>query len=764
MAKGGRRKDGASRKRQPGRPQPGQRSAPRRQPPAQQSSTPSVEIKAAHEEASSNATPEDKAALTSEQRPEGEDLDGMWKMASEARDLFKAQEARHRALAATLEARTASLEDMEADVESRAQEVSQEAAKLEEDTRSLEDRTRQLGEQEIAIRKREADADLGFERKRGEMLSAYDRVIAERSKALDAQEGELHEREDALRTRARELEGRERKLQWDEEDFQEQQANLDKRVDDAVAAKRQEYEDKLASLTAERDQARTDRDRRAEELAKREDADRRMGHRSPDELLKKLDALEAEKGKLLGDLAGRPDADATQRLEDLAREQQAWQAERLDLNRQVSDLKRRLAYADNDVGEREAQRDRIASLVAQQGVLREANEELRAEVGELMAGREAQSPFPACTAVDQDQELQRTGQAGDLGSLEELAARVRDHMASGDEPLYYSEADVRSFIGGLAMGRLILLQGISGTGKTSLPIAFARAVGTEASVVEVQAGWRDPQDLVGHYNAFEKRFQEKEFLEALYRAGTPRWGDTIQIMLLDEMNLSYPEQYFSDMLAALELRTDQQRLQLMTHAIASAPRRFEEGRRLAIPPNVWFVGTANHDETTMNFADKTYDRAHVMEFPHRPEKFHAERPESGLPVSFSAFEQAVDSAVKTHDKATERIWSYLEDNLRDRLAKDFDIGWGPRLERQMRRYVPVVIAAGGAVGEAGDHLLAMRLLRKLKDRHSNRPEHVEALKDTIEGSWFDHKAQPTTSIDLLDKELGRLGHDVDHDA
>ena len=389
-AKGGRRKGGASRKRQPGRPQPAQQSAPRRQPPAQQSSTPSVEIKAAHEEANANATPEDKAALTSEQRPEGEDLDGMWKMASEARDLFKAQEARHRELATVLEARTASLTELEADIASRVQEVSQEAAKLEEDTRSREDITRQLGEREIAIREREADADLGFERKRSEMLSAYDRVIAERSKALDAQEGELHDREDALRTRARELDGRERKLQWDEDDFQEQQANLDKRVDDVVAAKRQEYEDKLASLTAERDQARADRDRRAEELAKREDADRRMGHLSPDELLKKLDALEAERSKLLGDLAERPDADATQRLEDLAREQQAWQAERLDLNRHVSDLKRRLAYADNDVGEREIQRDRIASLVAQQDVLRKANEELRTEVGELMADREAQ--------------------------------------------------------------------------------------------------------------------------------------------------------------------------------------------------------------------------------------------------------------------------------------------------------------------------------------------------------------------------------------
>ena len=762
MAKGVRRRGGANRKRQQG---PQQRQQQASGQPAQPSSTRAAEIKAFHEEASSNATAEDKAALTDDPRPNDMDLDGMWKMVSEARNLFNAQKDRAERTATELEAQRASLKEKEAEVESRVQEVDQRETKLEEKAHEVEDRTRQVGERELAIRAREADADLGFEKKRSEMLSAYDGVIAERSEAIDLRERELYEREDALRTQARELEKRGRELQWEEEDVQEQRVDLRKHVDRAVAARHEEYKDKLASLTAERDQARTDRDRHAEALAKREDADRLLGQRSPEELLKKLDALEAENGKLRDDLAERLGADATQRLDDLAREQQAWQAERLDLTRKVSDLKRCLAYADNDAGEREAQRDRIASLVAQQGVLRKANEELRAEVDELMDTRESQSPFPTCTAVDEDEGAQRTGQTDeDLGSLKEFAAAVREHMASGDEPLYYSEADIRSFIGGLAMGRLILLQGISGTGKTSLPIAFARAVGTQASVIEVQAGWRDPQDLVGHYNAFEKRFHERAFLEALYRAGTPRWRDTIQVVLLDEMNLSYPEQYFSDMLSALELRPDQQRLQLMTHAIASAPSRFEEGRKLTIPPNVWFVGTANHDETTMNFADKTYDRAHVMEFPHRPEKFDAERPEAGFPVSFNAFGQAVESAMSAHHQATDRIWSYLEDNLREQLAKDFDIGWGPRLERQMQRYVPVVVAAGGTAGEAGDHLLAMRLLRKLKDRHSNRPERLDALKVAIRRSWFDSKVQPTKSIRLLDEELVRLDQDPDSGA
>ena len=762
MAKGGRRKGGANKRRQQGRRPPALRQAATvRQAPAQNTATPSVEIETLREEAETTATAEDKAALTTEPRPDGVDLDRMWKMASEARDLFKAQEARHSALVSKAETQQENVAEKEADVAKRASELDERASRLDKGEASLDDRTHRLGEQEIAIREREADADLGFEEKRREMLSKYDEVIEKRRETLGALEGELHEREDELEEKARKLDGRERKLRWAEEDVQEQQADLEERVDRRVAARHEEYESKLAAVTAERDQARADRDRHAEELAQREEADRRFGRRSPDELLKELDALRAKNRTLHEELAERPDATATQRLDDLVREQQSWQAERVDLTRQVAELKRLRAYADNDSGEREAQRDRIASLVSQRELLHKANEELKAEVGELIDRADAQSTFPACIEVDEDPDLRRTPQTDGVGSLRELAEHVRGHMASDD--LYYNEADVRSFIAGLAMGRLILLQGISGTGKTSLPIAFARAVGTEASVIEVQAGWRDPQDLVGHYNSFEKRFHEKEFLKALYRAGTPRWQDTIQIVLLDEMNLSYPEQYFSDMLSTLELRPDQQRLDLMPHAVSAAPDRFEEGSKLAIPPNVWFVGTANHDETTMNFADKTYDRAHVMEFPNRPERFDAERPDAPFLASLDAFQQAVQSAVQAHEKAAQTVWSYLE-SLRDHLAKDFDIGWGPRLERQMQRYVPVVIAAGGTEGEAGDHLLAMRLLRKIKDRHSNRPEHLEALKDAIEKSWFDKRTQPTKSIRLLKKELARLGHDVDSEA
>ena len=105
-------------------------------------------------------------------------------------------------------------------------------------------------------------------------------------------------------------------------------------------------------------------------------------------------------------------------------------------------------------------------------------------------------------------------------------------------------------------------------------------------------------------------------------------------------------------------------------------------------------------------------------------------------------------------------------DVRDGLARDFRIGWGPRLKRQMEKYVPVVVAAGGTVGEATDHVLAMRLLRKLRNRHDNRAECVEELKQRIRSSWsdLDSKCEPRKSMALLDFELRRLGWEPENDG
>src|SRR6266581_4922903 len=130
------------------------------------------------------------------------------------------------------------------------------------------------------------------------------------------------------------------------------------------------------------------------------------------------------------------------------------------------------------------------------------------------------------------------------------------------------------------------------------------------------------------------------------------------------MNLSHPEQYFSDLLSALELRPEDRRLVLMTHAVSAAPALLVDGSQLRIPSNVWFVGTANHDETTKDFADKTYDRSNVMEFPHVPQPFQVKPSAPRDPVSYRALQRAFDLAEKSQGKAGQQALDFLGKTIR----------------------------------------------------------------------------------------------------
>ena len=547
-----------------------------------QTSQPEQSIKTEHERALTVAQEEglDRPPLGDEAKPEGADTEALWKMVREARELYDEARKRYENRNRDLDVRTAELGERERSIttrgealDTRERELAEERTVLDERDGKAAEREEVLLDRETDIRRREINAECGFAEERREMLSQIDEAreafrseFAEKRRANEARfqekEQALDEREDRLAGERRELANVRRKLGYEEADLEELRAHLDDRAERQAAAIREELEHRIKSLEDRLEQVRHDRDRHEKLLRQRENADRKFGQRTPEEVLRELDALRTGNNELQAELAERPDAGASARLADLEREREVWQTERAELSRKVSEYKGRLARADTDATERESQRDVIASLTSQRSLLHKAHEELRAEVEELHRRSEARTPFPACTGMDEDSECQ-SGQPLETESPD-LAAFVEDlrHRIAATQlaPLFYSLSDLRSFVGGLAMGRLILLQGISGTGKTSLPVAFARAVGTQAAEIKVQAGWRDPQDLIGHYNTFEKRFHETEFLKALYRAGTPRWEDTVQIVLLDEMNLSHPEQYFSDLLSTLELPEGDQRL------------------------------------------------------------------------------------------------------------------------------------------------------------------------------------------------------------
>lgn len=197
-------------------------------------------------------------------------------------------------------------------------------------------------------------------------------------------------------------------------------------------------------------------------------------------------------------------------------------------------------------------------------------------------------------------------------SIETIIARIRERGFTISDML------IRAYHVALQTRPLVILPGISGTGKTRLTRLYADAVqGCGASddnpyylIVAVQPDWHNARDLLGYYNSITGLYHPTPFLRFLLRAA----ADPLQtyFVCLDEMNLARPEYYLAPILSALEtaehsmdLGTPADEVQMVTGEILRNPLR--------LPLNVRLTGTVNVDESTYTLSDKVLDRANVIE-------------------------------------------------------------------------------------------------------------------------------------------------------
>ncbi len=292
-------------------------------------------------------------------------------------------------------------------------------------------------------------------------------------------------------------------------------------------------------------------------------------------------------------------------------------------------------------------------------------------------------------------------------TLSELCDKFRD-FASSQMGLYYEPQTVRAFVASLAVSRLVIMQGISGTGKTSLGYAFGKFLNHEASIVAVQPSWKDRTDMLGYYNEFTGKFTETDLLYDLYRANT---DDEIYITVLDEMNISRVEYYFAEFLSVLELpELASRKIEVVSDVKDNDPKLLEKGK-LTVPDNIWFVGTANNDDSTLSISDKVYDRAMVIELQSRAKPFSSPYTE---PVSISStyLRRLYDEALTDFD-TEESVRAKLE-QIDAYLSEHLQITFGNRIMRQTEKFIPVYRACGGTEDQALDLILSKKVLRKLE--------------------------------------------------
>ena len=328
--------------------------------------------------------------------------------------------------------------------------------------------------------------------------------------------------------------------------------------------------------------------------------------------------------------------------------------------------------------------------------------------------------FPKLVRIDQEYENYKIKNYNNNFTLEELVDNLRCFAAS-QLHLYYEAHLLRAFIGGLACGKLIILQGISGTGKTSLAYAWGKFLKNDSTIASVQPSWRDRTELFGYFNEFTKKFNETDVLKKMYEAG---YNDKVYITVLDEMNIARVEYYFAEMLSILEMPSrDEWIIELVSSEWPNDPKRLVDGK-LKIPGNMWYVGTINNDDSTFMVTDKVYDRAMPIDINDKGEVFKAEVTDA-MDINSSYLESLFKKA-KEENPIHKELLDKIEE-MDNYVIAHFRIAFGNRIVKHMKDFVPVYVACGGKEIDAIDYFIARKILRKFEQLN------LSYIRDEIDG-------------------------------
>lgn len=368
------------------------------------------------------------------------------------------------------------------------------------------------------------------------------------------------------------------------------------------------------------------------------------------------------------------------------------------------------SIADASIGEDALSAATAAAVTAATAARQRSEEEERNRVDR----------FPKLSYVDAKYVDYERPDYDDTITLERFTEGFR-RFAASQMSLYYSHEVVRRFVAGLAASKLLILEGISGTGKTSLPYAFSRYLDNPATIVSVQPSFRDRTELIGYFNEFSKRFNETEFLRALYEAN---YREDLSLIVLDEMNLARIEYYFAEMLSVLELPSkDEWVLDLVPTAWPGDPDKLENGK-IHVPDTVWFVGTANNDDSTFTITDKVYDRAIPIEINDRAEEFDCEL-QPRCSVTCAHLEALFAAARDEHPISDATLTKMLK--LNSYLQTRFKLAFGNRIMKQMYDFIPVYVACGGSEIDGLDYIVARKVFKKFESMN------VAFVRDEIKG-------------------------------
>lgn len=338
----------------------------------------------------------------------------------------------------------------------------------------------------------------------------------------------------------------------------------------------------------------------------------------------------------------------------------------------------------------------------------------------------------------------------ETGALEATAAYLESHG------LQYPKRVLHAFHAALKtadMSPLVVLAGISGTGKSLLPKRYSEAMGIHMVSLAVQPRWDSPQDLFGFFNHLEGRYKATELARAMVqfeRYNRPSWklptdwnherNDRMLLVLLDEMNLARVEYYFSEFLSKLETRRsilndeenprsrDPVEIALDTGSL----REGEHNIRLYPGRNLLFTGTMNEDESTQSLSDKVLDRACVLRFG-RPAKMASAQAQTQLAaekngLAYDTWRLWCEPDLSSADEKKVNAWIGELNDAMEQIGKPF----AHRVHQAILAYAGNYPRESNRVQLAMADQIEQRIMPKLRGLElEGNQEALDAIKKVI---------------------------------
>lgn len=297
--------------------------------------------------------------------------------------------------------------------------------------------------------------------------------------------------------------------------------------------------------------------------------------------------------------------------------------------------------------------------------------------------------------------------------------------------LLYEDKLIQRYACSLMTKPFVILSGLAGSGKTQLALAFARVmsenVDQQLCVVPVGADWTNREPLLGYPNALkqgEYMLPECGALQIMMRAF--RNPNKPYFLVLDEMNLSYVERYFADFLSALESKQEIPLWEKPDECDSEVPGK------IALPKNLFIIGTINVDETTYMFSPKVLDRANVIEFKITDDEMERFLKQD-MDINISAADglcanmglDFVEKSTNKTSKSSELAQKTLIEFFK--VLKKVNAEFGYRSATEIYRFIAnaKVCAEGMTDEEILDAAIVQKLLPKL---HGSRKKLEPALK------------------------------------